>query len=172
MATDTLTHATAHAHEHGHHDAGQNKIFGFWVYLMSDCILFSILFATYAVLVNGTAGGPTGKDIFELPFVLVETFLLLFSSITYGMAAIAMHKNNKSQVISWLALTFLFGAGFIGMEIYEFHHLIVNGMGPGSQRLPVCVLRAGRHARSARHFRSYLDGGADGASRPSRSDQH
>ncbi len=58
MATDTLTHATAHAHEHGHHDAGQNKIFGFWVYLMSDCILFSILFATYAVLVNGTAGGP------------------------------------------------------------------------------------------------------------------
>ena len=63
MATDTLTHATAHAHEHGHHDAGQTKIFGFWVYLMSDCILFSILFATYAVLVNGTAGGPTGKDI-------------------------------------------------------------------------------------------------------------
>lgn len=100
MATDTLTHATAHAHEHGHHDAGGTKIFGFWIYLMSDCILFSILFATYAVLVNGTAGGPTGKDIFELPFVLVETFLLLFSSITYGMAAIAMYKNNKSQVIS------------------------------------------------------------------------
>ena len=93
MATDTLTHATAHAHEHGHHDAGGTKIFGFWIYLMSDCILFSILFATYAVLVNGTAGGPTGKDIFELPFVLVETFLLLFSSITYGMAAIAMYKN-------------------------------------------------------------------------------
>ncbi|MCF3812273.1 cytochrome o ubiquinol oxidase subunit III, partial [Salmonella enterica subsp. enterica serovar Weltevreden] len=82
-----------------------------------------------AVLVNGTAGGPTGKDILEQPFVLVETFLLLFSSMTYGMAAIAMHKNNKSQVISWLALTVLFGAGFIGMELYEFHHLIVNGMG-------------------------------------------
>ena len=130
MATDTLTHATAHAHEHGHHDAGGTKIFGFWIYLMSDCILFSILFATYAVLVNGTAGGPTGKDIFELPFVLVETFLLLFSSITYGMAALAMYKNNKSQVISWLALTWLFGAGFIGMEIYEFHHLIVEGFGP------------------------------------------
>ena len=95
MATDTLTHATAHAHEHGHHDAGGTKIFGFWIYLMSDCILFSILFATYAVLVNGTAGGPTGKDIFELPFVLVETFLLLFSSITYGMAAIAMYKTTK-----------------------------------------------------------------------------
>lgn len=114
MATDTLTHATAHAHEHGHHDAGGTKIFGFWIYLMSDCILFSILFATYAVLVNGTAGGPTGKDIFELPFVLVETFLLLFSSITYGMAAIAMYKNNKSQVVSWLALTWLFGADLSG----------------------------------------------------------
>ena len=136
MATDTLTHATAHAHEHGHHDAGGTKIFGFWIYLMSDCILFSILFATYAVLVNGTAGGPTGKDIFELPFVLVETFLLLFSSITYGMAAIAMYKNNKSR------------------------------------RLPVSVLCAGRQARSARHFRSYLDGGADGTNRSSRPDQH
>jgi cytochrome o ubiquinol oxidase subunit 3 len=95
--------------------------------------LFNRLFfaqITYAVLVNGTAGGPTGKDIFELPFVMVETALLLFSSITYGMAAIAMYKNNKSQVVSWLALTFLFGAGFIAMEIYEFHHLIVEGMGP------------------------------------------
>lgn len=80
------------------------KVFGFWIYLMSDCIIFATLFATYAVLVNGTAGGPTGKDIFELPFVLVETALLLFSSITYGMAAIAMYKNNKSGGF-WLALT-------------------------------------------------------------------
>ncbi len=70
-------------------------------HLMSDCILFSILFATYAVLVNGTAGGPTGKDIFELPFVLVETFLLLFSSITYGMAAIAMYKTTKAVISGW-----------------------------------------------------------------------
>ena len=130
MATDTLAHSTAHAHEHAHHDTGPTKVFGFWIYLMSDCILFCCLFATYAVLVNGTAGGPTGKDIFELPFVLVETALLLFSSITYGMAAIAMYKNNKSQVVSWLALTFLFGAGFIAMELYEFHHLIEHGNGP------------------------------------------
>lgn len=132
MSTDTLTHSTAHAHEHdhGHHDAGPNKVFGFWIYLMSDCILFACLFATYAVLVNGTAGGPTGKDIFELPFVAVETALLLFSSITYGMAVIAMYKNNKSQVLSWLALTFLFGAGFVAMEIYEFAHLIHEGYGP------------------------------------------
>lgn len=61
MSTDTLTHSKAH--DHGHHDAGPNKVFGFWIYLMSDCILFSCLFATYAVLVNNTAGGPSGKDI-------------------------------------------------------------------------------------------------------------
>ncbi|MGK3130082.1 cytochrome o ubiquinol oxidase subunit III [Pantoea sp. Al-1710] len=131
MATETVTnhHHDAHA-EHGHHDAGANKVFGFWIYLMSDCIIFATLFATYAVMVNNTAGGPAGKDIFELPFVLVETALLLLSSITYGMAVIAMNNQNKGSVISWLALTFLFGAGFIGMEIYEFHHLILEGFGP------------------------------------------
>ncbi|KAB8305654.1 MULTISPECIES: cytochrome o ubiquinol oxidase subunit III [Rahnella] len=130
MATDTLTHHDeAHA-EHGHHDAGATKVFGFWIYLMSDCILFASLFATYAVLVNGTAGGPTGKDIFELPFVLVETFCLLFSSITYGFAMLAMNKGNKAGVNGWLFLTFLFGLGFIGMELYEFHHLIAEGYGP------------------------------------------
>jgi len=130
MATDTLTHHDeAHA-EHGHHDAGATKVFGFWIYLMSDCILFASLFATYAVLVNGTAGGPSGKDIFVLPFVLVETFCLLFSSITYGFAMLGMNKGNKAAVNGWLFLTFLFGLGFIGMELYEFHHLIAEGYGP------------------------------------------
>lgn len=130
MSTETLTkHHDAHA-EHGHHDAGANKLFGFWIYLMSDCIIFATLFATYAVMVNSTAGGPSGKDIFELPFVLVETALLLFSSITYGFAVISMEKGSKSAVLGWLGLTFLFGLGFIGMEIYEFHHLIAEGFGP------------------------------------------
>lgn len=130
MSTETLTQTSTHAEEHGHHDAGANKVFGFWIYLMSDLIIFCCLFATYAVLVNGTAGGPTGKDIFELPFVMVETALLLFSSITYGMAIISMGRGAKNQVIGWLAVTFLFGAGFVAMEIYEFHHLIVEGYGP------------------------------------------
>ncbi|WP_130834229.1 cytochrome o ubiquinol oxidase subunit III [[Erwinia] mediterraneensis] len=131
MSTETLIkhHHDAHA-EHGHHDAGANKIFGFWIYLMSDCIIFATLFATYAVMVNSTAGGPAGKDIFELPFVLVETALLLLSSITYGMAVISMNHDNKGAVNGWLALTFLFGLGFICMEIYEFHHLIAEGFGP------------------------------------------
>ncbi len=132
MSTEILSnheHVNAHA-EHGHQDAGAIKVFGFWIYLMSDCILFATLFATYAVLVNSVAGGPSGRDIFELPFVLVETFLLLFSSITYGMAILSMHKDNKSQVKVWLGLTFLFGLGFICMELYEFHHLIAEGYGP------------------------------------------
>ncbi|MGE9551854.1 cytochrome o ubiquinol oxidase subunit III [Erwinia amylovora] len=130
MSTETLTkHHDAHA-EHGHHDAGANKVFGFWIYLMSDCIIFATLFATFGVMVNNTAGGPAGKDIFELPFVLGETALLLLSSITYGFAVIGMNKGSKGSVIGWLALTFLFGAGFIGMELYEFHHLINEGFGP------------------------------------------
>ena len=102
----------------------------FWIYLMSDCILFATLFATYAVLSGSFAGGPTGKDIFELPYVLVETFCLLLSSVTYGFAMLAMHKGNQSGVMKWLAVTFLFGAAFIGMEINEFSHLIAEGFGP------------------------------------------
>ncbi|MGL4764887.1 MAG: cytochrome o ubiquinol oxidase subunit III [Aeromonas sp.] len=130
MATDVLHHSHDGAHDHGHHDAGANKVFGFWIYLMSDCILFACLFATYAVLVNGTAGGPSGKDIFELPFVFGETMLLLFSSITFGFAMLAMNKNQLSAVNGWLLVTFVLGAGFIAMEIYEFHHLIAEGYGP------------------------------------------
>ncbi|MFD1801568.1 cytochrome o ubiquinol oxidase subunit III [Mixta tenebrionis] len=129
MAQTLSKQHVAHA-EHGHHDAGANKVFGFWIYLMSDCIIFATLFATYAVMVNNTAGGPAGKDIFELPFVLVETALLLLSSITYGMAVIGMNNGSKGAVNRWLALTFLFGLGFIAMEIYEFHHLIEEGFGP------------------------------------------
>ncbi|CND42515.1 cytochrome o ubiquinol oxidase subunit III [Yersinia pseudotuberculosis] len=130
MSTETLTnHNVAHA-EHGHHDAGATKVFGFWVYLMSDCILFATLFATYAVLVNGTAGGPSGKELFDLNFVLIETFLLLFSSITYGVAMLGMSKGSVKQVNTWLGFTFLFGLGFIAMELYEFHKLIEEGYGP------------------------------------------
>jgi cytochrome o ubiquinol oxidase subunit 3 len=118
-----------HGHEH-HHDAGGNKLFGFWIYLMSDCILFATLFATYAVLATATAGGVSGKDIFELPFVFIETMLLLFSSITFGFGIIAMKRENIEGLKRWMMITFILGLSFIGMEIYEFHHLIVNGHGP------------------------------------------
>lgn len=129
MSTQTLNNANAHEH-HGHHDAGATKVFGFWIYLMSDLILFASLFATYAVLVNGIADGPSGKEIFSLPFVLVETFLLLFSSITFGFAMLSMNKGSVSQVNLWLFVTFLFDLGFVVMEVYEFHELIAEGYGP------------------------------------------
>ncbi|KFD17575.1 MULTISPECIES: cytochrome o ubiquinol oxidase subunit III [Tatumella] len=130
MSSPTLSKQhDAHA-AHGHHDAGANKVFGFWIYLMSDCIIFATLFATYAVMVHNTAGGPSGKNFFELPYVLGETALLLFSSITYGFSVIAMNRNSKNAVVGWLVLTFLLGLGFIGMEINEFHHLIAEGWGP------------------------------------------
>ena len=135
MSNATLNAEVAHQHEHGHddhdhHDSGGMTVFGFWIYLMTDCILFASIFAAYAVLVNNVAGGPSGHDIFELPFVAAETALLLFSSITYGFAMLALHGNDKSSVMKWLFVTFLLGAGFIAMEIYEFHHLIEAGFGP------------------------------------------
>ena len=77
---------------------------------MTDCILFACVFATYAVLVNHTAGGPSGKDIFELPYVLGETALLLVSSCTYGFAMIAAHRGFKGQTLAWLAATFVLEA--------------------------------------------------------------
>ena len=124
----------AHGHDHGHddhhHDSSEMTVFGFWLYLMTDCILFASIFAAYAVLVNNVAGGPSGHDIFELPYVLGETACLLLSSITYGFAMLALFKGNKGQVLGWLAITFLFGLGFIGMEINEFHKLIAEGFGP------------------------------------------
>ncbi|MEG0968249.1 MAG: cytochrome o ubiquinol oxidase subunit III [Pseudomonas sp.] len=127
---DTHAHGHDHGHDDHHHDSGQMTVFGFWLYLMTDCILFASLFATYAVLSGSFAGGPSGHDIFQLDFVAVETALLLFSSITFGFAMLQMFKGNKGGVLGWLAVTFLFGAGFIAMEIYEFHHLIAEGFGP------------------------------------------
>ncbi|WP_236393556.1 cytochrome o ubiquinol oxidase subunit III [Pantoea sp. Mhis] len=112
------------------HKLNSNKIFGFWLYLMSDCIIFATLFATYIVMVNNTAGGPSGKDIFVLPFILIETTVLLCSSITYGMAVVSINKYSKRSTIKWLLITFLLGITFVIMEIYEFHHLILKGLGP------------------------------------------
>ncbi|MCG9695456.1 cytochrome o ubiquinol oxidase subunit III [Shewanella sp. Isolate11] len=115
---------------HEHHDSGSNTLLGFWIYLMTDCILFASAFATYAVLYMNTDGGVSGKDIFELDFVLIETAALLLSSITYGLALIFAKRHNKSATLTWLAVTFALGCVFIGMEVYEFHHLILEGNGP------------------------------------------
>ncbi|WP_435235030.1 cytochrome o ubiquinol oxidase subunit III [Psychromonas sp. PT13] len=135
MSTLTITAnlQTNHSHtevSHDDHNAGNNTVFGFWLYLMTDCLLFASFFATYAVLFKNTAGGVSGKDIFELNFVAIETAALLVSSLTFGFAMLAAQTQKKSQVLFWLAVTFCLGAVFIGMELYEFTHLIEHGHGP------------------------------------------
>jgi cytochrome o ubiquinol oxidase subunit 3 len=119
-----------HHHAGDHHDEGPKVTLGFWIYLMSDCILFASVFAGYAVLKDGTAGGPNGRELFDLPYVAVETALLLISSLTYGLAMISMEANRLKGTITWLALTGLCGLGFMGMEIHEFAKLIAEGNGP------------------------------------------
>lgn len=127
-------HGDGHAadHDHHHHDDTDMTVFGFWTYLMSDLILFASLFIAFAVLSGHIADGPSAKDLFSdtLDYVLIETMLLLISSVTFGFAVLARYKNNVKMVIAWLIVTFLFGAGFVGMEINEFTHLIHEGYGP------------------------------------------
>ncbi|QJU57711.1 cytochrome o ubiquinol oxidase subunit III [Sphingomonas sp. AP4-R1] len=115
--------------EHEHPD-GHSTMLGFWIYLMSDCLIFAILFATYAVLGGNYAGGPGPKALFELPLVAVNTAMLLFSSITYGFAMLAMQRGAKGQVLGWLFVTLLFGGAFLGIELTEFASLIHEGATP------------------------------------------
>jgi cytochrome o ubiquinol oxidase subunit 3 len=100
---------------------------GFWLYIMTDCVLFATLFATYAVLRNNTAGGPSGTDLFDINFVLIETILLLTSSFISGLALLAARKGAKKAVIVCLTLTALLGAAFLAMELSEFSHLAAEG---------------------------------------------
>ncbi|OGL22090.1 cytochrome o ubiquinol oxidase subunit III [Candidatus Saccharibacteria bacterium RIFCSPHIGHO2_01_FULL_45_15] len=102
---------------------------GFWLYLMTDCILFATLFAVYVVMQPATAGGPSGAELFDLPFVLGETLLLLFSSFTCGLALLAARARSKNQTIAWLLVTVGLGCAFLSMELYEFIHLINEGFG-------------------------------------------
>jgi cytochrome o ubiquinol oxidase subunit 3 len=130
MNTSVITAGHDVAGHHEHHYDGSKTLLGFWIYLMSDCLIFSGLFATFAVMAHAYAGGPTGKEIFDLKYVLGETMLLLVSSFTFGMAMLNMHAGRRIKVLVWLAITFLFGAAFVGMEIHEFAALIHEGAGP------------------------------------------
>jgi cytochrome o ubiquinol oxidase subunit 3 len=129
-ADEAMTEPTFYLAEEEHHAAGGGTLLGFWIYLMSDALIFATLFATYGVLSSSFAGGPRPREIFELPLVAVNTGLLLVSSITYGMAMIDMQAGRKRAVQAWLAVTALFGAGFIGIELYEFGNLIAEGATP------------------------------------------
>lgn len=106
------------------------KVFGFWVYLMTDLVIFSILFSAFAVLRFNTFGGPSAHDLFDLRSAFVETMLLLTSSFTCALATLAVYRKKKNQVIFWFAVTFLLGASFLGLEIGEFSQFIQMGAGP------------------------------------------
>ncbi|MEQ6436979.1 cytochrome o ubiquinol oxidase subunit III [Comamonas sp. w2-DMI] len=103
---------------------------GFWLYLMSDCLIFAALFATYGVLGRNYAAGPNGKELFDLSLVAVNTAFLLLSSITFGFAMLQKQQKNVKGTLTWLAITGLFGLAFLAVELYEFHHLIHEGAGP------------------------------------------
>ena len=119
-----------HLAEEPHHPEGSSTMLGFWMYLMSDCLIFAMLFATYGVLGTSYAGGPGPRELFELPLVALNTSMLLFSSITYGFAMLTMADGKRGATQAWLFVTLLFGAAFLGIEMYEFAHLIHEGHGP------------------------------------------
>src|SRR6185437_2381943 len=119
----TITH---HIH---HQEAISNDktIFGFWVYLMTDLLMFGVLFATYAVLHGNIFNGPSGHNIFDLPFALSETLILLTSSFTAGLGILGARNNSKNQVLIWFGVTFLLGLSFLVLELSEFRKLVIEG---------------------------------------------
>ena len=133
MSTVNVNDAHHHDEHHDHHETvNANASLGFWIYIMTDLILFCSLFIAFQVLREHSAGGPTQYEVFKesLGFVFVETLVLLTSSFTFGMAHLAQAKRDIGKLQFWLGATFVLGATFIGMEVYEFNHLIHVGAGP------------------------------------------
>jgi cytochrome o ubiquinol oxidase subunit III len=113
-----------------HRQSDNKTLFGFWVYLMTDCILFASLFATYAVLHNNTFGGPSAKELFSMPYALTETLILLTSSFTCGLAVLSAINKHKRTTLIWFSVTFILGVSFLVLEISEFSKFIAAGHGP------------------------------------------
>ncbi len=129
MATQASPVRFYDTEEHDHPEGGSTML-GFWIYLMSDCLIFAILFACFAVLGGNYAAGPSPADLFELPLVALNTAMLLFSSITYGFAMLSMQAGRPGATRAWLAVTAVFGLAFLSIELYEFAHLIHIGATP------------------------------------------
>jgi cytochrome o ubiquinol oxidase subunit 3 len=106
------------------------KAYGFWIYLMSDAIIFALLFATFVVMSHNTADGPSGHMLFRLPYTFAETMLLLPSSTTFGLASVAIAAGRRWRTLTWLGVTLLLGLGFVAMEILEFYGMALGGAGP------------------------------------------
>jgi cytochrome o ubiquinol oxidase subunit 3 len=116
------------ATEEGNAERG---VFGFWVFLMSDAVIFALLFATYGVMLAGTAGGPTPASAYKIAPAFIETMILLTSSFTFGMASIAMkYGESERRLLAWLGLTLLLGLAFLGLELHDFATMAAHGAVP------------------------------------------
>ncbi|WP_449394816.1 cytochrome C oxidase subunit IV family protein [Devosia riboflavina] len=138
-------------------------VFGFWTFLMNDAILFALLFATYATMVNRTAGGPTGPELFDIGNAFVETLVLLVSSFTFGMGAVALKEGRERAVRLWLGVTLVLGLSFIGLELREFASLIGQGATAQTSGFLCKLFRPALNAWTARAGRLHLDRGDAGA---------
>jgi len=107
--------------------AEEKVVFGFWVYLMTDLLMFGVLFATYSVLHGDIFNGPGSQQIFDLPYALLETLILLTSSFTCGLALLYTGNKAKNKVLIWFVITFLLGIAFLSLELSEFHKLVSEG---------------------------------------------
>jgi cytochrome o ubiquinol oxidase subunit 3 len=104
--------------------------YGFWIFILSDIVMFSGLFAAYAVLAGSTAGGPTGRQLFDLRNVFIETMCLLFSSYTCGLGALSAERRQPARFLIFAAVTFVLGAAFLIIEASEFAGMVERGAGP------------------------------------------
>ena len=118
--------------EHAGHDAAKRIVvgYGFWIFLISDIIMFAAFFATFAVLTDSTAGGPTGRELFDVKNVAIETACLLLSSFTCGLAMIGAHARNGRLYYWAMAATAVLGAAFLMLEAREFAEMVAHGAGP------------------------------------------
>ena len=134
-------HPPSRGREHSHaaglteHESHASSVrivvgYGFWIFLISDIILFAAFFATYAVLSESTAGGPAGRDLFDLRLVAIETACLLTSSVTCGLAVLGAQARNRRLFHGAMAVTFALGAAFLAIELHEFADMIEKGAGP------------------------------------------
>ncbi|PXA97281.1 cytochrome o ubiquinol oxidase subunit III [Nostoc sp. 3335mG] len=113
------------------HAAAGSALFGFWMFLMSDAVIFALLFATYGVMLPATAGGPTPASEYKIGPTFIETLLLLTSSLTYGMASVAMkHGASNRRIGAWLAVTLILGLTFLAFELHDFADMFAHGAFP------------------------------------------
>ncbi len=120
-------HAHGHEHSHGHHDPAGKVIFGFWLFILSDCVLFAAQFATYSVLHNNTFGNIGIAGVASMPWVFSQTLLLLVSCMAYGLSLNSLHQGDVRKVQAWLLVMFLIGLLFVHQEFMQFHALYITG---------------------------------------------